>query len=110
MPRLGVAISCTSYMFIFSSPESRLFYGLQFVDLVDGRGIILFDHPFLKYTRLLSSFVTFQRSTLNHQLHVMRGKGAFQEENIPMSDLRNASQARDFIDSDVGRCPMREGY
>lgn len=40
----------------------------------------------------------------------MRGKGAFQEENISLPNMRYARQARDFIYSDVGRRPMREGY
>ena len=44
------------------------------------------------------------------QLHLLRGKGAFQEENIPLPNMRNACQARDVIYSDVGRRSMREGY
>lgn len=74
---------------LFSPLWSRFFFTVHNIIIFVGLVLFLFDH-------LL--FDTFQRLTLHHQLHVMRGKGAFQEENIPVSDLRNASQARDFID------------
>lgn len=59
---------------------------------------------------LLLTHYSYYDRRCSPQLHLLRGKGAFQEENISLSNMRYARQARDFIYSDVGRRPMREGY